>query len=234
LTQNISLPTTVLGDGYLLVKTDNYDNQIETDETDNVKAIAITATRPNLVVTDITAPTIAGSGQEITVSWTVQNQGGVDTYNNNNNNNNWYDRFVYSVDNVWGNEDDVNLNDFYPNWYGNNIPLASDASYTLSQNIYLPTSALGDGYLLVKTDIYGYQIETNETDNVKAVAIAVKRPHLVVTDITAPKIIGSGQSITVSWTVQNQGNINTYNNDWHDRVVYSVDNVWGNEDDINL
>jgi hypothetical protein len=59
-----------------------------------LSSVPITFSGSNLVVTDFTAPTIAGSSQEITVSWTVQNQGNVDTYTD------WYDRVVYSVDNV--------------------------------------------------------------------------------------------------------------------------------------
>ncbi|MFM7575568.1 MAG: CARDB domain-containing protein, partial [Microcystaceae cyanobacterium] len=165
------IPDSVLGNGYLLVKTDFDNRQPETDETDNVyQAIAIKVTRPNLVVTDFTAPTIAGSGQYITASWTVQNQGDVDTYNG------WYDRVVYSVDNVWGNDDDVYLGEYYGSG------LAVNGSYTSSPSLRIPDSVLGNGYLLVKTDFDNRQPETDETDNVyQAIAIKVTRPNLVVT-----------------------------------------------------
>jgi hypothetical protein len=120
-----------------------------------LSSVPITFSGSNLVVTDFTAPTIIVSGQSINVSWTVQNQGDVDA------NNDWYDRVVYSVDNIWGNEDDIYLAELNPNWYGNNLPLTPNASYTLTpnasytltENFYIPNNVLGDGYLLVKTDI---------------------------------------------------------------------------------
>ncbi len=69
----VTLPSHVAGSGYLLFKTDadNYRNyQVESNEDDNVYAQALDIALPNLIITDVTAPTAAGAGQSITLSWT--------------------------------------------------------------------------------------------------------------------------------------------------------------------
>ncbi len=69
----VTLPSHVAGSGYLLFKTDadSYRNyQVESNEDDNVYAHALDIALPNLIITDVTAPTAAGAGQSITLSWT--------------------------------------------------------------------------------------------------------------------------------------------------------------------
>jgi hypothetical protein len=200
-TQDIYLSNYALGDGYLLIKTDAYNNQLETDETDNTQAIAFTITAPqdNLVATEFIAPETAQAGQKITLSWTVQNQGQEATTVNY-----WYDTIYFSLDNVLGNEDDVYLDTIYQD---RSSLLEVNGSYTATEDIYLSNYALGNGYLLIKTDAYNNQLETDETDNVQAVAfnITVPQDNLVVTNLIAPETAQVGQNITLSWTVQNQG-----------------------------
>src|SRR5262249_8571388 len=72
---NVSIPTTPAGQRYLLVVTDYNRNQGETDETNNVYAVPITVTAPDLIVTSFVAPSSAIVGEEVDVSWTVKNVG---------------------------------------------------------------------------------------------------------------------------------------------------------------
>ena len=145
-----------------------------------------------------------------------------------------------------GNGDDIYLNGFSTDY--NNLPLDPNQSYTVTQNITIPNTLTGQGYLLIKTDSDNNQAENNETDNIKSVAINVTTPdvNLVVTDITTPNIVASGQTFSLSWTVQNQVSIATnpsfsngsigigYLSNWSDSIVYSTDDIFGNEDDVNL
>ena len=229
-TQDIYLSNAALGDGYLLIKTDAYNNQLETDETDNIQAITfnITAPQDNLVVTEFIAPETAKAGQKVTLSWTVQNQGQEATTVNY-----WYDTIYFSLDNVLGNEDDVYLATVYQD---RSSLLEVNGSYTATEDIYLSNYALGNGYLLIQTDAYNNQLETDETDNVQVIAFNITAPqdNLVVTNFTAPETAQAGQSITVSWTVQNQGQEATTANYWFDEVYFSLDDVLGNEDDVYL
>ncbi len=229
-TQDIYLSNSALGDGYLLIKTDAYNNQLETDETDNIQAIAINITAPqdNLVVTEVITPETAQAGQKITLSWTVQNQGQEATTVNY-----WYDVIYFSLDDILGNEDDVYLGTIYQD---RSSGLEVNGSYTATEDIYLSNYALGNGYLLIQTDAYNNQLETDETDNVRAIVFNITAPqdNLVVTHFTAPETAQACQSITVSWTVQNQGQDATTANYWFDEVYFSLDNVLGNEDDVYL
>jgi subtilase family serine protease len=228
LTANVTLPQDLIGNGYLLIKSDGYNERTEIDETDNVNAVAISVTAPDvdLVVTDFTAPTTASLGQTISLSWTVKNQGTVATSSSY-----WYDSVYYSTDDVFGNSDDVYL----AYGYATNLPLDPDESYTLTANVTLPSNLSGSGgYLFVKTDYDNYQTETDETDNTYSVPIAISKPNLVVTDLTAPTSANIGQAISVSWTVKNQGTVATNSSYWYDYVYYSTDDVFGNSDDVYL
>ncbi|MGP0068271.1 MAG: beta strand repeat-containing protein, partial [Isosphaeraceae bacterium] len=61
-------------------------------------------------------------------------------------------------------------------------------------------------------------------------------PNLEVTNISLPtgSNIESGQPITFSWTVTNEGQAPTNVADWSDRAVLSLDTTYGNSDDIPL
>ncbi|MBD2415927.1 hypothetical protein FACHB389_31060 [Nostoc calcicola FACHB-389] len=213
-TQNISLSSSVAtGDRYLLFVADTDNDQGETDETNNVFAQAITVTAPDLVVTAANAPTTATLGQTISVSWTVKNQGTVSAFGD------WYD-YVYVSDDQFFNYGDTYLTTWDTR---ENTPLASGGSYTVTQNInisnYVPG---GDRYLLFIANTYRGQGETNYTNNVFAQAITINAPDLVVTAANAPAIAGLGETISVSWTVKNQGTVYAFS-DWYDYVYISND-----------
>ena len=181
----------------------------------------------NLVVTQATTVDSAQAGQFISLSWTVQNQGLEAT-----NSNAWQDEIYFSIDKIFGNEDDV----YFSSFYYLSLGLAIDDSYTVTQDIYLSNAALGDGYLLIKTDAYNNQLETDETDNIQAIAFNITTPqdNLVVTEFIAPETAKAGQKVTLSWTVQNQGQEATTVNYWYDTIYFSLDKVLGNEDDVYL
>ncbi|WP_159293984.1 hypothetical protein, partial [Microcystis aeruginosa] len=73
----VTLPSYVAGSGYLLYKTDASSYQTESNENDNVYAQALDIALPNLIITDVTAPTAAGAGQSITLSWTGKNDSSI-------------------------------------------------------------------------------------------------------------------------------------------------------------
>ena len=61
-------------------------------------------------------------------------------------------------------------------------------------------------------------------------------PNLEVTSISLPagSSVQSGQSVTFSWTVTNEGQAATNVSNWNDRAVLSLDTTYGNGDDIAL
>ncbi|BBD63171.1 YD repeat-containing protein (plasmid) [Nostoc sp. HK-01] len=228
ITTDITLSSQSAGNGYLLFVTDIDNRQGETNEADNTYAVPITIAAPNLVITSVTAPSSTTAGQTISLSWIVQNQGEVTATASG-----WYDRIYFSVDNILGNGNDVYIADIGNGDLGI-LPLASGESYTISQNITLPSKAVGNGYILLQSDFSNSQGESNEQDNVYSVPIVITSPNLVITNATFSSALITGQTVSLSWTVQNQGEVATKASSWADRISFSVDDIFGNSDDVYI
>ncbi|AFY47683.1 CARDB domain-containing protein,putative collagen-binding protein,Calx-beta domain-containing protein,subtilase family protease [Nostoc sp. PCC 7524] len=225
LNQDIYIPEyTTGGLRYLLFVTDVYDDQEEADETNNVVAQAINITAPNLVITSVTAPTTAITGQSIDLTWVVTNQGAAPTSIDNS----WYDYIYFSRNDILGDDDDVYITNIWSSDYAS-LPLNPAENYTVEQSVFLPSEALGSGYLLFATDRWEYQGESHETDNVFAQAIDIAAPDLIVSAATAPPSGVVGEIISVSWTVRNQGTV-TASRDWQDRIYISDDETLDGSD----
>ncbi len=221
-TQNITIPNVGTGNKYLLFVADRNNNQGETNESNNVRAITIDVTAPDLVVSAATTPASAALGETVALSWTVTNQG------NGTASADWYDYVYISDDQVLDNSDTYVTN----RSAGNDTPLAVGASYTVNQNVTLPNTATGSRYLLFVADRNNNQGETNETNNVQAVAINLNASDLVVSNITAPIEAISGQQIEIAWTITNQGNADATGT-WTDNVYLSNDGTIGSDRYIN-
>ncbi len=100
-------------------------------------------------------------------------------------------------------------------------PLAAGDSYTQSDNITLPLTSTGQQYLLFVADDDNQQPETDETNNVFAVPIYVTATDLTVVSVDAPTDASFGQSVTVSWTVQNNGS-GPADLAWTDGIYFST------------
>ncbi|NCS52426.1 MAG: hypothetical protein GPJ23_08650, partial [Microcystis aeruginosa G13-05] len=216
-------PSSAAGSGYLLLRTDAFNYQTESNENDNVYAQAIDIAVPNLIITNVTAPTTASASQSLTLSWTGKNDSSVTTGSSY-----WYDRVVFSKNNIYGDSDDIYLTERYIS-SSNGLPLEPNETYTASSTVTLPVQAVGSGYLLFRTDVYNYQVESNKNDNVYAQAIDIAAPNLIITSGTAPSNGILGQSISVSWTVLNNGTVSA-DADWYDSVYLSNDQTWDSGD----
>ena len=74
--RSITLPNVTPGDYYLFFRADGSQNQGETNENNNYsQAIPITIGAPDLIISEASAPESGGLGENISVSWTVENQG---------------------------------------------------------------------------------------------------------------------------------------------------------------
>lgn len=232
LSQSLTIPTYYNVDPnqnwFVLIGPDNYNYQSETNENNNVIAVATDIQTPDvdLVVANIDAPAIAKMGQNITVSWTVTNQG------QETSSTPWYDRVYLSSDGILDGVNDIYLANVYVPQ-----PLAGGASYTLSQNLRVPTyiDPNKNWVVIVKTDAGNEQSETNENNNVTTVVTDVQTPDvdLAVTNISAPAVAQLGQNLAVSWTVTNQGQESS-SSSWYDRIYLSPDGVLDNVGEIAL
>ncbi|MDZ7970726.1 MAG: CARDB domain-containing protein [Nostoc sp. DedSLP03] len=220
LTQTVTISNTSLGSRYLLFVADADNNQYETNEGNNIKAIPVEVNAPDLIVSDASVPTTTALGEEITVNWQVTNQGSVSAGAD------WYDYFVLSDDQILDDSDDY----IGYKWMSDETPLASNSNYNATENIIIPSYVKGGNrYLLFVVDQDNHQGESNENNNVKAVPISIKAADLLVSSVIAPTSANPGESIDVSWTVKNQGDVSA-TNDWYDYVFLSYDPVYDSSD----
>jgi RHS repeat-associated protein len=208
ISKNVTLPSFAPGNQYLLIVADRDNYQGEISENNNLAAVAISLTAPDLIVSNASVPASGTVGKSIEVSWTVQNQGTSAAPTD------WYDRIYLSNDAVF----DANADTYITqDLISTQTPLAAGASYSTTRNINLPNFATGNRYLIFVADGSGSQGETNESNNIRAAAINLNAPDLIVSDITAPVESLSGQPIEINWTVKNQG-ATTAEGTWYDYV----------------
>ena len=215
-TDNVRIPNgTATGTYYLIVQADDLgDAEAESNESNNwaVSPGTVTVGAPDLAFQAVTYPATAFPGTDLTFEYTVTNQSAAYDASED-----WFDRAVLSVDDVFGNADDV----FLGEWDTSSLPtdpspLAPGAAYTVSQALTVPSEAGGAEYLLIKTDAYGVQDETDEANNVLVNAIRTL-PELTINDVavtegdagtssatfTVTLEGGATQIVTVNWATAN-------------------------------
>ncbi|MEM4407102.1 MAG: CARDB domain-containing protein, partial [Candidatus Methanomethylicaceae archaeon] len=225
---DVTISTGVVGNWYVLVKADVYSNIYERLDNEN-NNVGVSATQMNVVMAtedlsplSLTAPDSAVFGETINVSWTVGNIGTGLTVSN------WYDRIWLSRDTTPGNADDVSLTQVSS---GDVTPLAPGAQYNRSvENIQLPLSSSwnpGSYYLILQTDVYNQEPETNENNNTMVRPISLSIPpiaDLMVSNVTVtPSNINSGDIVEIRWTLTNNGTASASN--FWDCVYLNKDNI---------
>jgi subtilase family serine protease len=199
----------LIGDVFLVLRTDGFNNLSESDEQNNRISVPIHVSAPDLVVSNATAPTTATLGGTIAASFRVTNSSAVNAPAE------WADGFYLSEDDKFQAFQDTQVRSFQR---GN---LAAGASYDINDtSVVLPSTAQGSKFLLFVSDGGLSQTETNEENNVFAKPITVSGPDLVVLSATAPSEAEPGSQIDISWTVKNQGDMPA-NFDWIDTVAVS-------------
>jgi subtilase family serine protease len=182
------------------------------------KTATLTVKAPvaDLQVTSIQAPPQAQTDSGFDLSWTDANAGQARA------NGPWADRIYLSTDNQIGN--DTLLAEFS---FTQSIDPGQSANRI--QTIDIPRASVpqdGQYFLIVLTDATGLVPEFSENNNSRVVPITVSRtliPDLVVEAIQAPDTAFFDQTITVHWTVKNNGNASTNASEWSDEVFLSSD-----------
>ncbi|WP_051319435.1 CARDB domain-containing protein, partial [Chitinimonas koreensis] len=244
--QTVQLAPSLKG-RYLVVRTDA-DRQVKEGVEDNNARSAATqvATRAaDLQVAGVVAEPRVDSGEETTVSWTVVNQDAAVWAGSRS----WYDAVYFSRDPQFI-PNRATLVGMVS--HGNAGGLASGASYTASAKVRLPAGIEGTGYFYVITDAepgeYRAKGEylnggsnsylrddfypssvfegSNGGNNLGrgTLEVVYREPDLQIDTITvSDPNPGSGQRITVSWTVTNRGTRETRTSGWQDGVYLSRD-----------
>ncbi|NJO93381.1 MAG: hypothetical protein HC820_01605, partial [Hydrococcus sp. RM1_1_31] len=155
LTQNITIFDLDTGNYNLLFVADRNDNQIESNEANNLIVRPIQITAPDLTVSAVsTKQETAQPGQTINVSWTVNNSGTQTATGT------WVDRLYLSTDGTLDNSTLLTS-------ITRNQALSVGESYTASTGITFPDVADGNYRLLVVTDAERQLVEspTKESNN---------------------------------------------------------------------
>ncbi|MBK9766716.1 MAG: hypothetical protein IPP63_06690 [Chloracidobacterium sp.] len=234
--QNVTIPTGAIptsGDHYVYVLTDS-PSVINEGENENNNSrfqpvFVRRLLRPDLVITNITAPPTAFFDQTIQVQWTVTNNGLGPT-----NALAWKDRV--SV-NTTGSSTTNALIDV-----DSAGALAPGESYIASATVKIPRGFNGSYLFVVTTDINGALNEENTTNNKLTRAITLNippLPDLTVSNVQAPVQAFAGGPINVGWQVNNIGNAAAAGDNealnkpwsWADKVYLSRDTVLNTSQD---
>ncbi len=258
--QTVQLAPSVKG-RYLIVKTDAVGSQVaESNENNNTGSdlSAVTDHPADLQVIDIRTQPENFSGEDATVTWTVNNLGDAVWAGTKS----WNDAVYLSKDPSFIPERATLLGVFE---HSNIQGLAAGGSYATSTKVKLPPGADGDYYIYVIADNQDNPAEArNRTakdeylsgTNTNAVGfyaggniggayragtafeagrnannilrgslnITYREPDLRVDSITLSNPNpSSGQQVTVTWTVSNQGTRETRTNSWFDGLYLSRD-----------
>ncbi len=171
---------------------------------------------PDLRVTHVSHPINAFSNSDITVGWTIANQGSSTATGG------WYDDIYIQM----GSE--LNMAEAHRlARVKHNGGLAIDSSYQASATVHLPISYSGTYNIFVVTDIldsvYESIYESNNTTVSQQTIDIVMSPlsDLTVTSVNMPANISPRCTYPVSWTVANIGTATTEKAQWHDALYLS-------------
>jgi subtilase family serine protease len=194
---NVAIPAGLNGGTYYWgVIADYTQSQGEADESNNTKSgntIVISA-GTDLTMTAINGPANATTGQSVTITATVKNQGSATIGAS-------YVGYYLSSDATISN-DDIRIGSRYI------TGLAAGALSSGSVNVTIPATVLkGTYYLGVIADFTQSQTEADENNNAKAGNTITITPgaDLTITAVAGPASSDKGKSITLTDTVKNQG-----------------------------
>ncbi len=173
--------------------------------------------KPDLHVFSLNIPTVGASGQQIEVSWSVENMGEGQTSTDS-----WLDTLFLSSDQI------LDENDQEFGSLTHQGALDVDQSYEVTDSLFnLPAGIEGSYYIIIKTDNNNAVDESDEDNNVliidTPITISLINSDLQIQSTTAPLTGEAGKPVTVQWTVVNAGAETTTVNQWKDRGFLSSD-----------
>lgn len=162
-TVTVTLPAVTSGDYYLVVAANRQGEVGESAYANNRLARALHIENPDLAVTGFSGPQAAAAGQQIQVSWQVNNPSTAPVPGG------WYDRVYLSEDALW------DLEDIPLAWDAHqDADLAPGAAFTWFQNLALPLAAPGDYHLILQVDNSSQRLERDEQNNSRSLPLRLE------------------------------------------------------------
>jgi len=202
-TRNVNIPDGLVGKYYLVVSTNADSLTGDTNRSNNIltseNPLEVQLSPPvDLIVEESDAPSMVNTGQIVSFSWTVRNQGVGTTPSDR-----WFDAVYLSEDN------EVSSSDVLMFTNENNKELTSGEAYEVQAEIQIPSNITGDRYLIIATDIRNDIYEHEAEDNNELVQSLTIEPvfpsDLVLQNVSIPESAVAGEDVTISWTIKNVG-----------------------------
>ena len=169
----------------------------------------------DLAVPQVVAPASGLSTRSIVLSWSVTNKGKNAAPKHN-------DRLYLSTDTALGKDWDLGVLQI-------DQVIKTNERYTRTLTVTLPNVLNGTYYVLALADAPNRIAESNETNNLRAVPIKVRRlPDVAPSMLTAPASIVPGVPVDVRWRVGNIGGSPAAAHD--DQIYLSKDALWDSAD----
>jgi hypothetical protein len=177
----------------------------------------------DLLILDISSDTETVLGWPLALDFSVVNEGAITATAP------WTDRVYLTSNTVIGDADDVLLAE-----YVHTGDEASGELYQVVDSPILPMVTEGTWYVALVTDVLDDVDEAgNEGNNTMLSApvqiFATARPDLLAGDLTGPAVATDGETISVTWTVFNDG-LGPATGTWQDRIYLSSDLAFGGDD----
>ncbi|MGK7956717.1 MAG: CARDB domain-containing protein, partial [Crocosphaera sp.] len=170
-----------------LAKEESTNSQNNDDLTGILANFSTQSVSPDVIISNLWAPTIIEAGQSTRIEYTITNQGNGDV-------DNWSQtKFYLSSDTTLDATDIYLTSDYNYDWSLSAGGSSSEvASFTLNQ-----TLDLDNYYLLAQVDANNEINESNETNNLAYQQITIGEPDLIISNLSAPTTIEAGQSTRI-------------------------------------
>ncbi len=233
--QEIEIPDNIFGEYYIYVIS-NFMGMYEPIYSNNIMRsdlINIVLRPPaDLALTSINTPNEATANQNLTVSWTVENQGVNPPLKNS-----WIDEVFISKESSFNANEAIALgkNAFFQNAEvfipGKSITgdFQNGMSYIVTKNFKLPEKLEGDHYVYVITDVNDkiFEFNSSENDTIRSGIINVSldnRADLIPVSMSYPETITRSQPFNLKYRVKNVGDNASVSRS--DRVFWSESPEW--------
>jgi subtilase family serine protease len=214
-----SLPAIPVGSYFVIVDVNHDDAARELENRQNNAAVSVVPFRidppplPDLQVTTLTPPPNLPPGSNVTLTWTVRNNGPGPVSGT------WTERVFGSLDATLGNGNDQEVGSFTFS-----DSLAPGQSVQRTRSVTVPQVPPGGYWAIVEVDSGRVIAEANEANNVLAAQVCVncQTPDLDVVNVQGPSAGVAGSAAEVTWTTRNIG-AGAASGAWTDRVYLSSD-----------
>lgn len=219
ITRNLRVPyLTKPGMYSLVIRTDAtdavYEHQAEANNTSVISNITVSRDvnrLPDLTPTDIATNGSAGSGQPLSITYTITNKTAQATTASS-----WEDEITLLY------QDSSEAATFTRLRY---TPLQGQSQYTVNTTITVPNGLEGDFLLRITTDSRKSVLEYNRENNVRYLPVQVTLspwPDLTMDVFTVPDTLIYGQPNTIPYSMINQG-LGVADTPWIDKLYLSTD-----------